>query len=310
MKKKWLLYVGVPFLLLIILELYLRVSWGFCSAVLIQEDPDTEYVAQPDQHRRRFKNNINYNSLSMRSEEVDNNALHVLGFGDSVINGGSLTDQDSLATTMLSDSLTKCLHQKVQFLNISAGSWGPDNCFAYLKKHGDFSSKHIFLFVSSHDAYDNMDFSKIVGKNPNFPDKQYSLALIELLHRYIWPKVKSKLGIHDQQDDNLGINKKTENSTFNSGFEDLLLYCTAHQQKLTIYLHAETTELQAKEYNEQGQQIIDFCNKNNLVLIKDLDEGMLTSDYRDGIHLNERGQKKMAQMILGHCHKFICADQF
>ena len=40
------------------------------------------------------------------------------------INGGVLTEQDSLVTTRLSDSLSKLMGRKVQVLNISAESWG------------------------------------------------------------------------------------------------------------------------------------------------------------------------------------------
>ena len=157
--------------LLFILEVFLRQYFGFCNTVLIREDADFEYIAQPNQDRFRFRNHIKYNSFSMRSEAVDSAAVLILGFGDSVINGGVLTDQDSLATTILSDSLTKIHRNKIQFLNVSAGSWGPDNCFAYLKKYGDFGAKSIYLFVSSHDAYDNMNFEKIVDVSESLPSK-------------------------------------------------------------------------------------------------------------------------------------------
>src|SRR3954453_5472217 len=114
------------------LETFLRFYFGFCDTVLIEYDPVYEYIAKPNQNHFRFRNHIKYNAESMRSEEVDTATEQILGFGDSVINGGVLTDNDSLATTILSDSLTKYEGKKVQFLNISAGSWGPDNCFAYL----------------------------------------------------------------------------------------------------------------------------------------------------------------------------------
>ena len=135
--------------LIVAVELFLRLYFGFCDTVLMKEDPNYEYIAQPSQDRFRFRNHIKYNALSMRSEEVDTSALLILGFGDSIINGGVQTDHDSLATTLLSDSLSNAENKKIQFLNISAGSWGPDNCFAYLKKHGNFGAKRIFLFVRS-----------------------------------------------------------------------------------------------------------------------------------------------------------------
>ncbi|MFN0048046.1 MAG: hypothetical protein ACKVOU_02860, partial [Cytophagales bacterium] len=172
-------------------EFFLRFYFGFCNTVLMKEDSNCEYMAQPSQSRFRFRNMIKYNSFSMRSDEIDSASLIILGFGDSVINGGVQTDHDSLATTILSKSFTKLYQQKVQFLNISAGSWGPDNCYAYLQKYGNFNAKSIYLFVSSHDAYDNMNFQKIVGVNESFPSSQYSLAIYEMFDRYLKPRLIS-----------------------------------------------------------------------------------------------------------------------
>ena len=128
----------------------------------MQQSVKYEYIAKPNQERFRFRNAINYNSLSMRSDEINSDAVIILGFGDSVLNGGVLTSNEDLATTLLSKYLTKKMNKPVQFLNISAGSWGPDNCFAYLLEKGDFNAKSIYLFVSSHDAYDIMNFEQII----------------------------------------------------------------------------------------------------------------------------------------------------
>ena len=274
-------------------EVFLRKYYGFCDAVLMKEDTDFEYIAQPNQKRFRFRNNVLINSLSMRSEEVDTTAVIILGFGDSVFLGGILTDQDSLASTILSNALTRKKGEKVQFLNISADSWGPDNCFAYLNKNGNFGATHIFLFVSSHDAYDNMTFEKIVGVHESFPVKQYSFAILELVNRYLYPKIK-----------NVFLREKEERSVikmmnvFNSGFEDFYNYSVYKNIPLTIYLHAEKEELETGSYNQMGQEIISFADKYKIPIIKDLYNGLKQTDLRDHIHLNERGQRKMAENVL------------
>ncbi len=278
----------------------MRTYFGFCDTVLIREDPDYEYIAMPNQERFRFRNHISYNSLSMRSPEVDKTAINILGFGDSVLNGGVLTDQDSLATTILSDTLSKIYHKKIQFLNISAGSWGPDNCYAFLQKHIDFRAKHLFLFVSSHDAYDQMNFEKIVGINKSFPDKQYKLALYELFDRYILPRISMKFGGNTKKTDHLGINKKQTTSTFNSGFQLFVNYSIENDLPLTIYLHADMRELKAGKYNEQGQEIIKFAETHQVRIIKDLENGLQYNDFRDNIHLNEAGQRKLSMTVLKH----------
>ena len=72
---------------LIEIEIVLRLFFGFCNTVLYREDPKYEYIAIPDQHRYRFRNHISFNQESMRSAELDQASIKILGFGDSVLNG-------------------------------------------------------------------------------------------------------------------------------------------------------------------------------------------------------------------------------
>jgi len=299
--KKILIFASLAsILMLLVLEIFLRKYYGFCDSLLMREDPDYEYIAYPDQTRFRFRNHISYNTFSMRSPEVDSSATVILGFGDSVINGGVHTDQNSLATTILSDTLTKMAGKKVQFLNISAGSWGPDNCFAYLKKHGNFGASSIYLFVSSHDAYDNMSFEKIVDKSPSFPSKQYRFAVLELFDRYLVPRTQ-KFFVKNQHvivKKELGINKKKPSSTFNTGFGAFLAYCNQNNIPFTIYLHADKSELEHGFYNEQGKEIIQFAEDNGIKIVCDLNLGLSADEFRDGIHINAKGQRKIAERLL------------
>ncbi len=302
MKKKFkvLLILSV---FLLGLEVFLREYLGFCDTVLIKRDTDFEYIASPNQNRFRLRNYIEYNSFSMRSEPLSKTSKKILGFGDSVINGGVQTDQKDLATTILSDTLSKLENQEVQFLNISAGSWGPDNCFAYLKKYGDFNCNQIFLFVSSHDAFDNMSFDNIVGVNPSFPDKQYSIAIIELVERYLIPGIESLFKKDTSNHEVLGINKRKKNTPFNTGFKSFLDYTNKNNIPFTIYLHADQNEIIKGKYNKHGQEIISFAKTNNIKLIQDLDNGLKLSDFRDEIHINAEGQKKLAHILLNEIQK-------
>lgn len=298
MKRKFIKITLVLLLIFCLTEIILRYFFGFCDTVLMREDKDYEYIALPNQTRFRFRNHILYNAFSMRSSELDTAAVKILGFGDSILNGGTMTDQDNLATEILSNSLTKSRGRKVQFLNISAGSWGPDNCYAYLKRNGDFHAEAIYLVVSSHDAYDNMDFKKIVGENESFPDKQYPSAVLELFDRYLLTRLTSSSTAWPKKQEILGINKKEKDSKFNTGFESFLKYSRANNIPLKFYLHADRDELTAGKYNEQGEEIIRFAQSNNINILKDLESDLSNSDYRDEIHLNKNGQRKMALFIL------------
>lgn len=268
-------------------EIYLRKSPSFCDTVLVQSDPDFEYIAQPNQKRYRFKKHILYNNYSQRSESVDSAAFIVLGLGDSVINGGVLTDQDSLATSRLSESLSSLMQKKVQVLNISAGSWGPDNCEAYLKRYGTFNAKGVFLICSSHDAHDNINHQQVVDVHPSFPSHQYCSAYWELIDRYLLPRLF-------KQEEPSEISK--DERVFNPGFQALSDRFRKAHIPFFIWLHPDRVEIEKGEYNSEGKEIINFCLKDSIPLIQGLCY-MDRYDYRDNIHLNELGQKKMALIL-------------
>ena len=289
---------------LLLAEVFLRVRYGFCDAVLMRADPHYEYIAQPLQDRHRFGHHIVYNSLSMRSEEPDSSAIIILGCGDSVINGGSLTDNDSLATTILSDALTQRAGRKVQVLNISAGSWGPDNCAAYLAHTEVPRAAALVLFVSSHDAHDNMSFKPVVGVRKHFPAEQYASAIVELIDRYVLPRFFEPKTSVDQE---LGIDKGEEG--FNTGFEALKRYADAQGIPMLIYLHAERSEIKAGAYNAQGQEIIGHAEANGITLVRDLDHGASVGELRDGIHPNEAGQRRIAGILLPLLERMVPVDR-
>lgn len=291
-------------------EALLRIKWGFCDTVLMKASDKYEYIAVPNQNRMRFGNHISYNSLSMRSPEVKKGNIKILGLGDSVINGGVLTDQDSLATTILSNQLSNALSQDVEVLNISAGSWGPDNCNAYLEENGCFDAMAMLLVVSSHDAHDNMDFKPIVGISPSFPEKQYSLAIVELFDRYLLPRIENIIKKKTRQQQLADFEKeegiKKTGKGFNAGFLALKHKADSLHIPMIIYLHAEQSELKNKQYNSQGDEIINFARLNNITIVKDLDSDLTTDWYRkgDNIHLSQYGQSRMAELIYPYLLKY------
>lgn len=284
-KKKMTLYIMI---FLIVFELILRFGFGFCDAPLFLKSEKYEYIYAPNQHRFRFGKEIYYNEYSMRSEAIDSTKIHVLGLGDSVINGGVQTDQSTLATNLVSSKLS------LQLLNISAGSWGPDNVAAYLMEKGLFNAKAMILVVSSHDAHDNMDFKEVVDKHLSYPSRQYKLAIWELIERYLIPRfIQSwhKSTIDPDQAVAKGIQKKGK--IFNVGFDQLKFIAKKANIPLIIYLHPEKVELQNKNYNEQGLEIIRWGEINHIEVIKGINIEKV-SNFRDAIHINDEGQKLLA----------------
>lgn len=303
-KTKVCAVLGTVLGLFVLSELILRLVFGFCDAVLYQPSAAYEYIAQPNQHRYRFFSRIDYNAYSQRSEEPDSTKTIVLGLGDSVIFGGTMLDQDSIATTLFSKETG------MQMLNISSGSWGPDNCAAYLQEKGTFGAKAMVLVCSSHDAFDVMSHVPVVGIYPNYPDKQYKLAIWEVIDRYLMPRVKGWLGQSQLVDPDAQVveNVKKSNANvldgvaqkslnFDPGFDQLLQISKEKKIPFVIYLHPEVGEVMTKQYKEGGKLIMQWAKVHHVKLVSGLDEGVTVDMFRDVIHLNEKGQRNLADSL-------------
>lgn len=169
-------------------EAFARIGLGLGDPPLSITDSEIEYMFKPNQDCKRFGNRIFINEWGMRSMPIsktkqDKTEVRILWFGDSVINGGNQTDHDSLATTLLENELKKKWNKPVRVMNVSAGSWGPPNMLAFLKKYGDFDADIVIITVSSHDAQDYPTFEIL---NPNtHPTKKPFSALLEGVERYL-----------------------------------------------------------------------------------------------------------------------------
>jgi hypothetical protein len=289
MKHKGLLILGGA----IIGEILLR-CYGFCDAPLYRLSERYEYIPVSNQDGERFGRHYHINSFGQRSEEPDSSRIIILGLGDSVLWGGVFCDQDSLATTLFSNETS------MQMLNISAGSWGPDNCAAYLKEYGTFGAQAIILLVSSHDAHDIMDFKPTVGVHESYPNTQYKFAWGELVCRYLIPRIEKAMnfnGVKELDPDQqvlAGIQKSGKG--FNPGFNQVKQFADSVSIPMYMILHGELDELKDGQYNIQGQEIIHWADSAHVNLYKDI-EWMKPSDYRDNIHLSNQGQRKLADTL-------------
>jgi lysophospholipase L1-like esterase len=264
----------------------------------------------PNQNINRFFKNIITNRYSMRSEDLKKGTkVRILGLGDSIINGGQPTDHNDLATTIMDLKIKKDFSGNGEFLNISAGSWGPGNVMAYIKKFGNFGAKSIFWVVSSHDLKDNMTFLPIVGRHKSHPDKNPSIAIWELVNRYfirqdykiITPEYTEWLRKYRLSRTK---NKVDAPAGKNVHIQELIDYCKRNQIKLIPYLHPELKELETQKYNIDGEEWINIFRTNEIEFINGMNHE--TKDgYRDNLHLNKLGQKNMAETAYPYLYKSI-----
>ena len=155
---RWLIWLIVFSLVMLIAgELVVRFYLGLGDPPLTMSDPVMGYRFKPSMTYHRFGHVIHYNAYSERSDDFpprksQPGEVRVMVIGDSVINGGVLTDQSETSTAVLQRRLTDDLHRRVLVGNASAGGWGPPNELGYVQEFGFLDADVVVLVVSSHDA--------------------------------------------------------------------------------------------------------------------------------------------------------------
>lgn len=284
-------------------ELFARYYLGLGDPPLSISDPDIEYLFAPSQDVSRFGNQVKYNAYSMRSdtfpnEKAEDEALRVIVLGDSIVNGGSKTDQNDLATELLKQQLREELGQVVQVGNVSAGSWRPGNLLAYLTKHGLFDADVFLLVLSSHDAADVPTFEPLVGVSRAFPKHKPLFALEEAIFRYLPRFLPGNKATPNQS-------QPTQDPFDIEGFialedlEALAKLIQAAKTPLVLLQHPERKELE-DGYKPGYQAIADVADQLGIqkrdlgpYLQEAIDSGQKV--YTDTIHLAKAGHAAMAK---------------
>jgi hypothetical protein len=296
----------ILFASLLAIELLLRII-GFGSPLLYVEDKDYEYINAPNQNIFRFGSRIYTNELGIRNPKIKSDSFKILKVGDSIIHGGTQTSNSQLSTNILSNKLSEYFNQSIDVLNISAGSWGPDNGFEFIKKHGDFDASLIILVYSSHDYYDKMDFGKVVDIHPSYPSQNPPFAIYELIHRYLKVWIFDFLNIQRLNKNKINSNYLLINNSKeeNPGWENFINYSIEKDIPLWVVLHPTKKELKTKEFNDRGKKIIELLNKNNIKLYNEIELGTKLEFYRDDIHYNSSGQKFLSEILYNDLITFV-----
>ena len=151
-------------------EFSLRTVCGLGSPPLILREAASGYEFRPNQHLHRFGKRIEYNSEGLRSEPLRTltaDSIRVLCLGDSVTNGGALTDQSATFPYQLEAELARS-GLNVQALNASAGGWDPANEAGFVRDHGLFGSKEVVWELGTHDLFGGRALP--APSDPNFPE--------------------------------------------------------------------------------------------------------------------------------------------
>lgn len=190
-RKRWQRWtVGMGLGVMLLTELVLRWGFGLGQPMILVADPEIGYYFAPNQAGHRFGHRLQYNAYAQRSEPLEEPKpdLRILMTGDSVLNGGNLTDQADTISEQLETDLQQA-GQTAEVLNASAGSWGIGNQWAYLQRFGALESDLLILQIGTHDLIQPTSTAELVGIAPHLPDHRPPLAIVEVWERYLGPRI-------------------------------------------------------------------------------------------------------------------------
>jgi hypothetical protein len=286
---------------LLLFEGFARFGLGLGTPPLSAESPTFEYWFAPNQDVYRFGNHFQTNAWGMRSpafsaKKFDPTEFRIMVFGDSVINGGNLTDQSELATTLIQQDLSKQLTGPVVVGNISAGSWGPGNWRAYADEFGFFDADCVIVVVNVGDIGDCPTFGPL---NPNtHPTKRPWCATSELFSRYL-PRYLPSLF------------QKTEtiqdSGTFLAevGLDELrqfLMAAKIHVGSVHVMQFLDRKEILGRFESPELHRIRALCGELQIPIHSTRDWfpiARIDELFRDDIHPDPPGQRQLANAILG-----------
>lgn len=283
-------------------ELFCRYRLGLGDPPLMMSDPQIEYLYQPSKSYHRFGNTVAFNRWSMRSADfperkADPNELRILIIGDSIVNGGALTDQRDIATEIIRSDLATRIKRPVVVGNIAAGSWGPPNMLAYVKKFGFFDADVVIIVLSSHDWNDVPTFGPL---GADAPTRKPLLALQEAVERYLPRYLPGSAAPAASQPtesapDDPAVIKSLEAVT------ELVHLALQSGAKVAVAEHLERDE--TMDHLKPGHDPIANAAKSAGASVIQLGPSFAQArqsgkrPYRDEIHPNEVGQRIIAQVL-------------
>jgi len=303
--KVLLVIMAVLVGLLVVLEVGLRLLFGFGNPLIYIPDQEIGYLLAPKQRTTRFGNHIAINEYSMRSPTITAgrpaSTLRVLLLGDSIANGGWWTDQADTLSALMTQLLQSAQHsyKQVEVLNASANSWGPRNELAYLKRFGTFDAQVVVLLINTDDLFATAPTSVPVGRDRNYPDHKPPLALVELFSRYVLkaspvPEMKA---VNAEPGDRVGFNLEAIRqiqTLANAAGAKFLLAMTP--------LLREIGEPGSLDYELKARTRLSEFTKDQKITYLDFLPVFNASQtpktlYRDHIHLSPEGNHKVNELI-------------
>lgn len=299
-----LVIIAVLIGLLVVLEVSLRLLFGFGNPLTYIADQEIGYLLAPNQRTKRFGNRITINEYSMRGSTTTPvrpaSTLRVLLLGDSIANGGWWTDQAETLSALITQRLESAEHSynQVEVLNASANSWGPRNELAYIKRFGTFDAQVVVLLLNTDDLFSPAPTSVPVGRDRYYPSRKPPLALVEAFTRFLpYQPPPAMAAVNAEPGDRVGFNLQAV------GEIQALVKATEAEFLLAMTpLLREIGEPGPHDYELKARERLTEFTENQQITYLDFLPVLSVVQtpealYRDHIHLNLQGSQKVSEAI-------------
>ena len=306
--KLLLIIGGILIGLFLLLEVGLRLFWGFGNPLIYIADEEIGYLLAPNQKTKRFGNRISINEYSMRSaaiaKERPPSTRRIFLLGDSIVNGGWWTDQEQTLSELIANQLNsntgkeKPAFTEIEVINASANSWGPRNEVAYLQRFGTFNSQAIVLVINTDDLFGTAPTSVPVGRDRFYPSQKPPLAIVEAITRFSPYQPPAEMaGVNAEKGDRVGFNLEAIGK-----IQEIVKKTDAQFLLVMTPLLREVSDPGPRDYEIKARdRLIEFTKERQIVYIDFLPIFKETETpetlYRDHIHLSPEGNKKVTEVI-------------
>ncbi len=263
------------------------------------------YRVAPDQDIRRFGHRVFINHQGLRNEPIAllpaAGTLRILCIGDSITNGGAITDQDDTYPYQL-QRLLGAGGRKVEVINASAPGWAIANEAGWLRENGVLGAQAVVLTIGTLDLFQEFAGPETVDGHPSFPSHAPGLALEDLVTHYLVPRILrrlvadpgTRLSVQSVQGarENIGQLLDMAELAHRSGATPTVLFI--EQPGKFELSDPYTASAKAMLFDALKQHQIVFANSRDPV-----ERAGGAHLFRDGLHPNIEGNRIVARVAAG-----------
>lgn len=273
--------------LMVIIEAVLRIFFGLGDPPLYDTDEDIGYLLKADQSKKVMGVTYYYNRFHQRSDPVMKDPdYRILMVGDSLLHSIYPVDQDETIPEFLEKKLNSSNGLEGEVLNASAPSWGIENEFEYIRRFGIFDSDIVILVINNADIYQVKSSPEYLYATGRRTERPLS-ALYELF-------LKMTAGTESRYKSPEYDATEIFNKHHRIIFKDLA--GLVHDQGKRFILVMIPPE---RKNTSEGRLPLVYREDEGFTVI-DLINGpspLKKEHYIDQIHLNKKGNEKIADII-------------